>query len=399
MNAGNQTTEPEIFDTVTKVGERILSDIFGSPINFTDVQRLSEPDRRNSILRCITVPTDNVPSTFIIKKVQAEAYDPEDSSSWDTQRFFNDWVGSKFLSSLEGDTNHGPQFYGGSRELGFIVLEDLGVHRSLVEPLLHENTDSAKFALLRYSTRLGKMHADTVNRSDAYRKLFDSISSSRNSSAPTEQGLSESVEKVKAILASLEVLSEPAFLQEMQEIVSAVLNPEPFLAYIHGDPCPDNVFDNIEQLRLIDFEFGRYSHALIDATYARMLFPTCWCANRIPQSIVEEMENRYRMELIQGCPQAQENSVWEQALVNICGYWLLNTLSWHLEPALEEDRSWGIASVRQRIVARLEAFVTTSEKFGYGSAIAGTAGSLLDTLNKRWIGTDSLPLYPAFQSE
>ena len=398
MNDSNQTSKPETFDAITKAAEQMLTDIFGSPIYFTDLQRLSEPDRRNLILRCTSVPIDNIPSKFIIKKVEGEAYNPEDPSSWDSRRFFNDWVGSQFLSSLGGNANHGPHFYGGSREFGFIVLEDMGEHRSLVEPLLHEDAGSAEAALIRYSTRLGKMHATTVNRYDEYERLVQSLGLNQKLLDLTEQDLTEDIGKVKSLLDSLEVQTESTLFQEIQEIVDAVLTPVPFLAYIHGDPCPDNVFDRREHLRLIDFEFGRFSHALIDAMYARMIFPTCWCANRIPESIVGQMEDRYRTELIQECPQAQEDAVWEQALVKICGYWLVKTLSWQLEPTLAEDRTWGIASLRQRILARLEAFVTTSEKFGYCPAVCAAAGRMLDTLRKRWIETDALPLYPAFQS-
>ena len=98
-----------------------------------------------------------------------------------------------------------------------------------------------------------------------------------------------------------------------------------------------------------------------------------------------------------GCSAAQEDGVWEQALVTICGYWLLKTLEWHLEPALKEDRSWGRASLRQRVLARLEAFVSTSREFGGCPALYDTAARLLDDLGGRWSETASLPLYPAFQ--
>jgi hypothetical protein len=170
------------------------------------------------------------------------------------------------------------------------------------------------------------------------------------------------------------------------------------MAYIHGDPCPDNVFDSNEQMRLIDFEFGHFGHALIDAAYGRMLFPTCWCANRLPRSMVEQMENRYRTELISSCPEAQEDILFEHALITSCGFWLLNTLAWHLERSLEEDRNWGIASVRQRILARLEAFMTISEELNHFPSIRGTAGHLLDLLQKRWSEIAPLPLYPAFEN-
>jgi phosphotransferase family enzyme len=397
MDDSSSADKPETFDSLVIAAERILSDVFGSQIRFTNVERLSESGRRNLILRCLSSPISDLPSSYIIKKVESDSYDPEDADSWDSQRFFSDWIGSQFLSALGGEANHGPQFYGGNRELGFIILEDLGHHRSLVEPLLHEDAISAEKSLFRYSTRLGKLHADTHKELSAFELLFHSVNSTGKSFAPKASQLEQSIQQVQTSLEGLGVLAEATLLQELTAVATAVVDPGPFLAYIHGDPCPDNVFDTPDQLRLIDFEFGHFGHALIDATYARMIFPTCWCANRLPRAIVAQMESRYRRELIQGCSEAQEDRVFELALVTICGFWLLNTLARHLERALEEDQSWGLASLRQRVLARLEAFVNTSEDFSQLPALRGTASRLLTLLGKRWPESTQLPLYPAFQ--
>jgi hypothetical protein len=393
----DQTSEREMFRVLTAEAERMLFDRFGSQFHFTTVERLSEPDRRNLILRCLSTPTGNFPSKFIIKKVQADVYEPDNPDSWDTQRFFSDWIGSQFLSSLGGESSHGPQFYGGNRELGFIILEDMGHHRSLVEPLLHEDAARAEEALLRYSMCLGKLHADTVNKFTLFEHLSQSVSAHGKTIATMGAEVEKDIQTVQTLIEELGVLPGIAFRQELREVGKVVVNPGPFLVYIHGDPCPDNVFDNDPDLRFIDFEFGYFGHALIDATYARMLFPTCWCANRLPPSMVEKMESRYRTEFVKGCPEAKENSTWEHALLTICGYWLLHTLAWHLEPALKEDRNWGIAGVRQRILARLEAFAITAEEFGRFPAVHETANHLRDTLSKRWPEIQPLPLYPAFQ--
>jgi hypothetical protein len=393
----NKVDKPEDFSSLASAAERMLSEAFGSSIHFSNIERLSEPERRNLILRCTSMATNSFPSSFIIKKVEADSYQPNDPKSWDTQRFFSDWVGSQFLSSLGNSAHHGPQFYGGSRDTGFIILEDLGPHRSLVEPLLHEDANSAEATLLRYSARLGKLHTDTINHASAFEELWHSVNTTGQSFAPKANELEEGTQKVLRILEGSGVVAEANVLQELRSIPVAVTSPGPFLAYIHGDPCPDNVFDSSEQLRLIDFEFGHFGHALIDAAYGRMIFPTCWCANRLPQSIVKQMESQYRTELIHGCPEAQEDSVFEKELVTICGFWLLNTLGWHLENALKEDQNWGIASIRQRILARLEAFVNTSEEFGHLPAVRGTAGRLIDILHERWHEVLPLPIYPAFQ--
>ena len=393
MTDNKSIDQPEGFSSITNASENILSEVFGFPIHFANIERLSEPDRRNLILRC----TSDRTGSFIIKKVEADSYQPDDPDSWETQRFFSDWVGSQFLSSLRDGSNHGPQFYGGSREAGFIILEDLGPHRSLVEPLLHEDTARARAALFRYAARLGQLHASTVNQLDVFDRLWNAVNPAGQPFVLKEAVLEEAIQKLQNTVDGLGVVADANFLQELLAIKEAVMNPGPFLAYIHGDPCPDNIFNNSEELRLIDFEFGHFGHALIDAMYGRMMFPTCWCANRLPSAVVEEMERLYRAELVQRCPEAQENKVFEKALVTICGFWLLSALTWHYEKVLEGDQDWGIASLRQCILARLEAFITTSEQFAHLPAVHGTAGRLLDVLYKRWTDVSPLPLYPAFQ--
>lgn len=399
MDNSSQVENSQTFDSVVIAAELMLSGLFGSQVHFDKVERLSEEDRRNLILRCSISPAAELPPSYIIKKVEAEAYEPENLESWDTQRFFHDWVGSQFLSSLGQQVDHSPRFYAGNRELGFIILEDLGHHRSLVEPLLHEDALRAEAALLRYSTRLGRMHADTVNQMGVFEKLLGAVGPSGDWFGMRERELQDRIRKVLTQLASLGISIDPALPAEMRAIVDALMHPGPFLAYIHGDPCPDNVFDDHEKIRLIDFEFGHFGHALRDATYGRMVFPTCWCANRLPRSIVAEMEQRYREELIQGCPEAKEDRIYEHALVAMCGFWLLRALAWHLDDALKEDHDWGIASLRQRVLARLDAFALTSEEFSDFPALRATAGRLLELLAKQWTGVPHLPLYPAFQAK
>ena len=109
------------------------------------------------------------------------------------------------------------------------------------------------------------------------------------------------------------------------------------------------------------------------------------------------MEAVYRAELVNGCSHAQEDRIFERAVVEACGFWLFNTLSRHLDGALEADHTWGIATMRQRLLARLEAFVGVAEELNQLPGLRGIAGRVLQALGKLWPGTDPLPLYPAFR--
>ena len=374
--------------------ERVLSKTLGREVRLGDVVCLSDDDRRNQLLRSRDL-SGGSPASFIIKKVVAESYDPSDSASWDTRRFLSDSAGAEFLSAVLS-APLSPRFYGGSHDLGFFILEDLGEHRSLVEPLLEQDAASAESALLAFSSCLGAMHAGTVGHSATYERLLRARNSHAEVSAQPLTGLGERVNELQMRLDGLGIRAGTEYSREVHSVITAIEHPGPFLSYVHGDPCPDNVFWNGDGIRLIDFEFGGFGHALADASYGRMLFPSCWCANRVPDTLVSKMETAYRTELVKGCPEAQDDRTFEAALVTACAFWLMSTLSRQLGNAMEADRTWGIATIRQRVLARLEAFTVTAEKFDQLPALRGTTSSLLEMLQTAWPDTPTLPLYPSF---
>lgn len=111
------------------------------------------------------------------------------------------------------------------------------------------------------------------------------------------------------------------------------------------------------------------------------------------------MEAAYRVELVKGCPEAGDDRIFEAALSAVCGFWLLSTLVRSLSRALEGDSTWGIGTMRQRVVARLEGFIATTEEFGQLPALRSIASRLLERLRDIWRETLPLPLYPALQTQ
>ena len=84
-------------------------------------------------------------------------------------------------------------------------------------------------------------------------------------------------------------------------------------------------------------------------------------------------------------------------MTDVCGIWLIDTLNWLLETSLEEDREWGITTIRSRIVAQLTAFIETSTTFDYLPAWRTVAERLRTTLQERWSDLEPLPFYPALR--
>jgi hypothetical protein len=394
----NETEKEELFDPFRIAAERVLSETLGSQIHINKIERMTDKGRRNLLLRCLVNPSGDLPSSFILKKVETEIYKPDDAESWDTNRFFNDWMGSQFLSTVSSKFKHSPHFYGGNRAMGFIVLEDVQHCASLVDSLLGSDQTQAESALLQYATCLGRLHTDTLGKEAEFAELFKIISPSAKPTRPSTR-VTVNIRKHQSILEGLGIQPESNWLHDLEAINEALNDSSEFLAYIHADACPDNVLDTGKGLRLIDFETGHFGHALIDAAYGRMMFPTCWCANQLPHTMVQQMENTYRAILSQHCSIAEDDKIFEAALANACGYWLLDTLTRHFEYALEKDWDWGISKIRQRILARLEVFIMTSQEFNQLPGLCSTSSRLLDLLRQRWLDVSPLPFYPAFQKE
>jgi hypothetical protein len=120
--------------------------------------------------------------------------------------------------------------------------------------------------------------------------------------------------------------------------------------------------------------------------------------NRLPEDLVLRLEAAYREQLAQNCPAAQDDQLFEQALVDACAFRLFIIMTWLFSGALAQDDHWGISTIRPRLLTRLEIFITTSEQFNYRPVLRSTANRLLDHLRTRWPETEPLPFYPAFRS-
>ena len=381
---------------LVRAAETIVSNSSKQQINLTSMERLTGPGGDSILYRCLSTPASEPTASFMIKKSAKSLLSIEYLSTEPGKRFLNDWVGAEFLSSLHPDNRIGPAFYGGDGEQGFFILEDLGEHHNLVNPLLQGDPANAKDGLLKYCKALGNLHAITAGKANVFEAIFSARFPGQQPFAEEFLGIEERIQKVHELLEHLGVPATKEMVDEIKEVTDAVFRPGPFLAYIHADPCPDNLFDMGDHYRFIDFEWGHFGHVLLDAVYPRMMWPSCWCANRLPAEIITQMESNYRATLIEGCPQAQEDAVWELNLVQMCAMTLLNRLAWDLERALQEDRKRGIASIRQRTLAQLESFMKTSDSFHKLPALCGIASQLYSLLETRWVDTVPLPLYPAF---
>jgi hypothetical protein len=294
---------------------------------------------------------------------------------------------------------HGPRFFGGDKQAGFIVLEDLGEHRSLVQPLLAGDRPAATRALLAFVRRLGRMHAAAFGREEEFNAILRAIDPAVHTQDTLQRDpqLDATIEQISGQFADVDMKVTNTAHREIRAVYDAVYGPGPFRTFIHTDPCPDNVFYDGDSLRLIDFEGSRFGHALHDGLYCRVPFPSCWCANRVPPDTVAQVEQVYRAELAAACPAALDDGLFYAGVADVTAFWACECLRW-LNRTLKEDNEWGIAGVRSRILSRLASFIEAAGACERLPALQATCEQLLASLARRWPDAQPLPVYPAFRT-
>lgn len=408
-----ETIDSSLLEEIKKV----LLDHFGKEVQIQSIVQLSDPKRRNLILRIILQPTEKFPHSLILKQTKTNSR--KEKANQDLDRFSRDWAGLEFLSSLHprGDTTTptAPHFFGGSLQYRFVLLEDLGEkHISLVDSLTEDNPEMAEAALRRFVTCLGEFHADSFGKTDQFNGIFHRLNPTAKSwEDEFETSFEKKISSITSALSNFNIQLSEELSSEIKLVIRANLEPGPFTTYIHGDICPDNVFDNPEmnELRLIDFERGSVKNALLDGTYLRMGMPTCWCAKSVPDNLIESLETIYREQLLKKIPEARNDTAYHKAYTDACAFWLLRTVS-EIEEFLEKDRRFGTGPVpeksiwnpeknmaRPRMITRLQAFVYIATKYDRYPHLRSMAQQILEKLKVIWPETKPMDVYPAFEKQ
>jgi len=389
----NELRAIDVQEIVARAGEA-LSKASGGTVTLHDVEALSNDNRRNFIARAAARYADGGARSVILKATRSPNYDPADESALQASGLAKEWVACAFLAARASGRGHGPALLAGDVARGIMVFEDLGAHLTLlVDPLLKGTAQEAERALKLYATALGRLHSDTVDCLNTHHETFQVVfGSGQPRRLPGWR-----VERDAALVADSIGGTIPA--GELELLASRLVDPSPWLALTHGDPCPDNSLFVDDHIRLIDFEFARPSHALLDGIYWRMGFPTCWCAGRTPADVAARVDAAYRVELGRSIPLALDDTAYRIELAYMSAVWLFNCLSWRLDNALKGDEKWGIWSIRGRLLWYLEAVIEMTDTAGVLPDINEMARRWLAELRRRWPDATPLGLYPAFAAK
>ena len=371
-----------------------LAHAWGTAVSLSDVTALSDDKRRNLILRASAVRDGMPPRSVILKATRASDFNPAAANAFEASGLVKEWTATTFLAGDAPDKGHCPAFLAGDATRGLMVFEDLGADLgTLVGPLLEGSATTAESALLAYAACLGRLHADTLDCTERHTAALHRAFPAAQALPPVggERWRRQVVAKVLALLGG----SPPE--EEIAAVAQHMAHPGAWLGLAHRDACPDNVLLTGSRARLLDFEFAGPGHVLLDATYWRMGFPTCWCAGRVPDAVAARMDRVYRDALGLALPIARDDQAYATELAFILFGRLFASHAWLLEEALREDTDWGIATRRSRLLWHLDAAIEGAAQSDTLPGLRAAATHWRAALAERWPGTQPLALYPAFR--
>lgn len=396
MDAAGLVPTPEMVVAV----QRLLASLTGAAVQVQSAQLLAE---RRSLVWRLRLADELDPGSVIVKQARRDGQRPYDPDAADpdgpASLLFNEWAALAFLNGRSGLRGLTPRLLGGDRELGLLVIEDLGDGDSLANLLLGTDPLAAVGGLEAYAATLGRIQAETAGRFTEFLDLRRGFgpATGRGVFAFNHEHILRAFADFAALAAEFAV-EAPAALRTEGEAIATLLNtPGEFDAFSPSDACPDNNRYRDGRLTLFDFEGAGYHHALLDGAYLRLALPTCWCVARLPAELPGRLEARYRAELVRGCPAAADDATFRPAMLAACAAWLVWATN-RMTPRLrQQDIVSGPATGRRQVIARLRMFAALAAEAGWLGSLGETADSLAAALARAWPAeATGLPLYPAF---
>ena len=388
------TPSQELLDHATM----LLAKNFQAAVSVTEAEHL-RGSTRSLVFRLHLASASAAPQTVILKAANPKdvPFAP-DSPTIPAWSFFNEWASLQFLTALGADAAPAPRWLAGDRNAGILIMEDLGQGARLDHILLGSDAIAAMQMLTDYAATQGRMHAATRAHRADFLRIRQALGP-LDDATRTLTGLDWLVPVVEAMQLPLMLPAVPGVSAEAQQLITALQNPDPWHTFTQGDPCPDNCMVVGDRLHLLDFEGGHIKHALLDGIYGTMRFPTCWCVDDMPTSVVDSMAQAYRHELQRGMPEATDETLYGQAITDAAVFWVLEWCrNFPMAQMLEQDQVWRMATVRQRFMRRVAVAADLTVAHHHLEVIGTLFRHIHAALLARWPAeAHTMALYPAFQ--
>lgn len=346
--------------------ENIVSNHFQEKLKITQPVVLKDWER-NRVVRCTVEPHHKIRSVIVKQIKQNEACG------------FSEWASLQFLSGIETLAETHPQFYGGDIDARLFVMEDLGTMGSLADALDQGHPPAIKQILCRLSQQMARL----VEETQGNQKRFEVI----RAALPEHQAVGRRAEGQRWLIGrkklgqwfeALRIETPIGFERSFHSVAAAYVSPDVWLAFSHGDPAPTNNYIVGTNVRLIDFEYGAFRHALYDLSAWNILCP-------LPKTWVQLMIDCFQQQIAPQIPEFGEEKAFKEAWAMMCAYRSLALMTWLPVTIITIDRSWvGNWSMREALISTLIRLYDATIEIPTLAALAALSEMLLQTLQRRW---------------
>jgi hypothetical protein len=265
-----------------------------------------------------------------------------------------------------------------------------------VAPALLGTDPVARVMVLEYVDDLGTTGDWMLGYAESLARLHALTGAADAGLLPAWSGpTAADTESFLALARALDVPFAPGLPGELAGLIDR-LDPSPYHALLHGDPCPGNDLRTAAGVRFVDFEQASLGNGLVELAYFRIGFPTCWCAMSVTGAPLAEAEGIYR-------------ATWRGLtgtdvpgdLADACAGWLIRgdalverahrEAADHLARIPAEDFGWGYVSARERLLHRVVVVVGLTRDHDRLHALGGLCADLAAPLRQRWPALRPLP--------
>ncbi len=381
-----------------RIAERILCRHFSPGIGLRPIRTWNGD--KSTVLRCLVEPASSaLPVTVIVKCSTCGAA-------------LEDQAAALFLEHVRYEPPFAPRCYGGDPANHTIVLEDLGDGDgpNTLDLLLGDDPEAAAAALVEHIRLTGELHAATAGKQADYLRLRGALGpilpskplyqdpwSNARGKPISPVDLKQACANYCNGLRGLGLSVSPRVIEEIEIVTDRVeADPGPFLAFCQGDlNTPGNCVRQAGRLRMFDFDASGFRHALLEGLAGRL---TWGCMSRIPSPVMEAMDRAYRAAFQDGCPAARDERVYREAFVEAAARWHIFHVIWRLPTALERDYVRGLTTLRQQMIAWLDAFAEIVDIYGHTPVLGESARELAGRLRSLWLAeVGELPFYSVFR--
>jgi hypothetical protein len=370
-------TRTDTIDETTTLA--LLHRRFPSVRGIAETTRLKQTGR-TLVLRCaLDADGSDAPSTVIVKKMLASE-----------ECGFSDWGSLEFIGTTPG-RDLAPSFHAGEPSKGIYIIEDLGGSGSIDDLLRRDDRAAATDALMRLAGQCAKLHRGTLGMEEEFeairRRLPGADGLGRHREGERWDGARE---RVRGWFASTGARLDERFDAECAWLNARYVEPGAFLAFTHGDIAPSNNHVRDGEVKLLDFEYGGYRHALYDMAVWNVLCP-------LPASLLEPMLARYRESLGPDVPADGEE--FEREWSAICAWRGIGMLGWFSPRIMEENRPWVEEwSARDAFLRSVRMTAERASRMEETAGIAESFARLADALTSLWSDTEGrIPQWKAMQ--